>query len=203
MQIQQEIRYAGAQTLSQPIPRAHPQHPHSLAQSAARSSASHPQCSGARAAGLLQAWLPCSTCRTQEGKVTSKAAKGRSANGKRKQQKASSEGHKARAKGKQQRAQGKSIRQAGNGKRQQHKASSERQKGTTEGAQRKAILPGKTMPLVVQCIVCACKATLLTNKCLQCWAKQKLRPILQPFAGLPCHCSLFFGLCFFCWSAFV
>ena len=148
-QIQQEIGYADAQALRQPIPRARPQHPHSLAQSAARSSASHPQCSGVRSAGLLQAWLPCNTCRTQSGKVVLKAAKGRTARGKRQEQKASIKRRKAKAKGRQRRAQGNS------------KASSVRQKGSTEGAHQMAILSSKTALQVVQCIVYACKTSSL------------------------------------------
>lgn len=94
-----QIGYADAQNLRQPIPRAHPQHPHSLAQSAARSSASHPQCSGARAEGLLQAWLPCNTCRTQDGTLNLKAAQCKTARGKKQKPKASSERQKAKPEG--------------------------------------------------------------------------------------------------------
>ena len=130
-QIQREIGYAATRTLRQPIPRAHPQRPRSLARSAARSSASHPQCSGAHAGGLLQAWLPCNTCRIQEGKVNLKAAKGRSAKGKRQQQTASSGGHNAAAARKQGKGKRQSTRQAVKGTRQKPKASREMTKGST------------------------------------------------------------------------
>ena len=111
VQIQKEIGYADAQTLRQPIPRAHPQHPHNLAQSAAHSSASHPQCSGARAEGLLQAWLPCNTCRTQDGTLILKGSKTQNSQ----RRKATTKGKQRKAKGKRQKAKGKTRRYIANG----------------------------------------------------------------------------------------
>ena len=109
-----------------------------------------------------------------------KAAKGRTARGKRRTQKASierrkasSEGHKATAKGKQHKAKGINRRRTPNG-----------------GIVKQDSVAGCTM----HCICMQDKFSGLTNKRLQCCARQNFKPILQATAAAPCHCSPVFSL---------